>query len=143
MSFSYSLGSNPVIDYPRMLVGDTVSTGHVFEDEEIMMATNIDQFGSWAGGSGGISINYSTPTPRFVAATLLEALASNRARLVAALEVLDIRIDPSKAASELRAVAEAHRNAERNSGAFAIVEMVEDSFSARERVWKQLLRLYG
>ncbi len=143
MSFSYGMGSNPTIDAPRMLIADTDSTHPIFADEEILMVYNIDQIQFFPAMSTGVASAGPTSSYRFVAATLLEALASNKARLAAALEVLDIKVDSAKAAVELRKTAEAMRDAERNSGAFGIAELFVDQFTGRERLWKQLIRLYG
>jgi hypothetical protein len=82
-------------------------------------------------------------SPRRAAALLLDGLASNRSRIVGALKVLDISMDATAAGKALRDQAAALRETEANSGMFGVAEMVQDPFSARERVWKQLLRLYG
>lgn len=106
------------------------------------MAANIAQMGAFSGGSGGVVMNYATPSYRYIAATLLESLAANKARLLSAIQVLDIRIEPAQLHKALLTVAEAHRDAERNSGAFAAIEMVNDPFGARERFWKEQLRMF-
>ena len=144
MSFSYQLGANPVIDYPRLLIADTDSTHPIFQDEEVMSAYNIDSVVMFIPiGSGSASQINITPSARRAAAVLLDALASNKARLAAALKVLDISVDGTKAAIELRNSAKALRDTEANSGNFAITEMVQTQWAARERVWKQLLRIQG
>ncbi len=143
MSFSYGMGSNPQIDAPRILVADTDAAHPIFQDEEILLVYNVDQIQFFPAMSTGVASAGPTSSYRFVAATLLEALASNKARLAAALEVLDIKVDSAKAAVELRKTAEAMRDAERNSGAFGIAELFVDQFTGRQRLWKQLVRLYG
>lgn len=143
MSFTYNAGANPYIDAPRMLIADTDATHPIFQDEEISMAYNIDAIQYFPAVSVNLPNAGPTPSYRFVAATLLEALAANKSRLAAALEVLDIKIDASKAAVELRKTAEAMRDAERNSGAFGIAELFYDQFTGRERLWKQLIRVTG
>jgi hypothetical protein len=143
MSFTYGMGGNPQIDAPRMLIADTDSTHPIFQDEEILMAYNIDTIQYFPQISTNVASAGPTPSYRFVAALLLEALAANKARLAAALEVLDIKIDASKAAIELRKTAEAMRDAERNSGAYGIAELFYDQFTGRERLWKQLIRVTG
>ncbi len=80
---------------------------------------------------------------RFAAATCIDALCGNKARLAGSLEVLDIKINLSLAAKALQAYAESLRETERNSGAFGIAELVYDQFTSRERLWKQLIRIYG
>lgn len=144
MSFSYQLGANPTIDAPRMLIADTDATHAIFQDEEILMASNVDQIQAYIpNGQGALAVVSSQPSARRVAAVLLDALAANKARLSAALKVLDINVDSTKAAVELRATAQQLRDTEMNSGNFAITEMVQDQWGARERVWKQLLRIFG
>lgn len=146
MAFTYNFGSNPSIDYPRFLVADTDSTHPVFDDREITMAAQIDnvQFMASSSSSGG-QILSTTGTPGWhrIAAVLLDALAANKARLAAALEVLDIKIDPSKAADMLMKLAASYREIESQGGFFAIAETVYDQFTWRERVWKQWLRQFG
>ena len=61
----------------------------------------------------------------------------------AALEVLDIKLDPSKAAKALMDQANNLRTIDDNSATFALVELVHDQFTWRERVWKQWLRKWG
>jgi len=41
LSFSYQYGANPPIDYPRLLVSDTLATNHIFEDAEITAASTM------------------------------------------------------------------------------------------------------
>jgi hypothetical protein len=148
VSFSYQFGANPPIDYPRFLVADTVEFGpdgitpvYIFQDSEIEMAAQIEQIMVIAPGGGGQQTYTGTASYRFQAATLLETIASNKARLASAMKVLDISIDTTKAAAALCEQAKALRAAEQNSGAFAFVEWVPDQFSARERLWKQMVRL--
>lgn len=145
MSFSYAFGAAPQIDFPRFLVGDTVDAGHIWEDQEILMGYTIDVAFAIVPKNGMIATNYggSPPSYRRAAANILDSLASNRSRLAGALQVLDIKLDLGKAATELRAQAQAFRDTEDNAGHFAIAEMVNDPQQARERIWKTWLRLYG
>lgn len=143
MSFSYQMGANPQIDYVRLLIADTNPAQPIFQDQEIYSAYNIITcFVIVPGGGGQATINSNyTPSYYRVAAILLDSLAANKAALAGLLKVLDVNIDLSKAAQELRASAKEYRDVEDNSGAFAIVEWVPNNFAATERVWKQLLRL--
>lgn len=149
MSFSYGAGSNPPIDAPRMLIADTVqflpdgvTRAYIFEDSEIEMAANAICPAVFIVPTGGGQTQFTGQASyRFVAACLLESLASNKARLAGALKVLDIEMDTTKAAKALLDQAKAMRDAENTNGSFAIVEQVTDQFSARERLWKQLVRL--
>lgn len=144
-TYTYQYGANPTIDYPRLIIADTdVVNNPVFADEEILMAGQIDTIAVFPMvGPAGFSRTFGTPSPRRVAATLLDSLASNTSRLAAVLKVLDVQMDSSKAADQLRAQAKALRDIELNSGAFAIVEMSYNDFTDRERVEKQFLRLFA
>lgn len=143
MSFTYDIANAPQISIPRLLVADTDATHPIFQDDEILAAYTVDSIAVFPPIGQGIAITYGSPSYRRAAAVLLDVLAANKARLAAALEVLDIKLDPSKAAKELRATAQQLRDTEADSGAFAIAEMVNTSFTARERTWKQLLRIFG
>ena len=146
MAFTFNFDSARQISIVRLMVGDTAEPKHIWEDSEINGAL---QFESSQGGASMIGLSGFAVVPpvvysyRRAAALLLDGLAAHRTRLGGALKVLDIQVDLAKAAESLREQAQALRDAEASSGAFAVAEMVEDPFSARERVWKQLLRLYG
>jgi hypothetical protein len=141
MSFSYQFGANPQIDYPRLLVADTVDTGHIWEDSEILAAANICSALYITATGAGQTLVTGQASYRYTAATLLDSLAANKARLANALKVLDIQVDTRGAAQELRAQAQALRDQEMNDGSFAIIEQTFDQFAARERLWKQMVRL--
>jgi hypothetical protein len=144
MAFTYQFGANPQIDYPRLLIGDTDSTNQVFQDSEILAAYNIIPtffITPNAGNGQAAGGNFTAVSYYRVAAILLDALAGMKSRLAAQLKVLDIELNVTDAARELRATAKEYRDIEDHSGAFAIVEMVPNNYAAYERVWKQLLRL--
>jgi hypothetical protein len=150
--FTYSGGANPPIDYPRLLVSDTqqfaadgVTPIYIFSDQEIGAATNIEinvwQSAQYYSGPQGITPLPSIPVPyRRIAATLLDALAANKARLAAVQQILDVKLAPEKAAAALAAQAKAYREADDESGAFVIIEQVNDVFSFRDRFWKTVQR---
>ncbi len=154
-TFSYAGGANPPIDYPRLLVSDTQEFAadgttpiYVFSDAEIGAATQIE-IGVWqssqfySGPMGNATLG-SAPVPwRRIAATLLDALAANKARLAAVVQILDVKLDPSKAAKALQDQAAALRKADDESGAFVIVEQVNDVFSFRDRYWKSVQRQFA
>ena len=143
MSFTYDIANAPQISIPRLLVADTDATHPIFQDDEILAAYTVDSIAVFPPVGQGIAISYGNVSYRRAAAVLLDVLAANKARLASALEVLDIKLDASKASKELRATAQQLRDTEADSGAFAIAEMVNTSFAARERTWKQLLRING
>jgi hypothetical protein len=144
LSFSYGLGANPLIDYPRLLISDTQETNYVFEDEEITAARTICGL-NWQSGmqysppSGAnlptLPINYLR-----IAALLLDALAANKSRLASIKQLLDVKMDSSDAAIQLRATAAEYRDVDDNSMAFVIIEQCHDLASFRERWWKQVQR---
>lgn len=143
MSFTYNLGANPTIDYPRMLIGDTQPTNHIFEDEEITSAYAIQaaQFQSSMLYSFGAGQNLpSSPVSYLrVAALLLDALASQKARLAVA-NLLDAKTDFQAASKQLHAQAEAWREVEDNAGAFMIIEQCTTTWGFLDRFYKQVQR---
>lgn len=151
MSFSYNLGANPAIDYPRLLIADTTqfaSDGttpiYVYEDEEIQAATRIEtsvfQSAQLFSGAQGRPLPTSVVPYRRIAATLLDALAADTGRLAGIKQVLDVKLDNSDCAIQLRAGAQALRDADDNSGAFFIAEQVNGPFSFIDRWWKEVQR---
>jgi hypothetical protein len=78
-----------------------------------------------------------------VAALLLDSLAANKGRLAGIQQMLDIKIDASKAAVALQAQAKVLRETDDNSGAFMIIEQCNDYFSFSDRFWKQVQRQSG
>ena len=143
MGFTYQMGANPTIDFVRMLIGDTQDTNHLFEDEEIQSAYIIQaaQFQSGMMYSGGAGQNLpSSPVSYLrVAALLLDALASSKARLMVS-KLLDANITPGATAKALHDQAQAWRDVEDNSGAFVIIESCYTSFGFLDRFYKQIQR---
>lgn len=150
MSFTYTPQQNDNLSIVRLLIADTDSANPVFNDDEVNAAlfaeSSQNLFISAQAISSGISV--APPIPQVfsvfrAAALLLDAIAADKSRLGAINKLLDVQVNPEKAAQELRATAKDYRDREANAGHFAIAEMVHDIFAARERVWKQLLRLYA
>ncbi len=144
MSFSYQLGANPIIDYPRILCRDTDPTRVMFQDEEIRAIANIETFAFQSGMfytfPGGANLP-SAPIPyRRIAATMLDAVAADNSRLAAITGLLDVKLDPGKTAEALSARARELRETDDNNGAFMIVEQVTNWFSFRDRFWSQIQR---
>lgn len=152
MSFSYGGGTNPAIDAPRLLVSDTqqfaldgVTRLYVFEDSEILLAGAITagvwQSSQFFSGVDGVATLPSTPSQYLrTAATLLFSLSANNARLAAIKQILDVRVDATDAAEQMRKTAQSYLDMDDNSGAFALIEMVNSDFSFRDRFWKQVQR---
>ncbi len=149
MSFTYDFATDPLISRVRLLVADTDANNPVFNDDEVNAALQMESSqglfvsGQAASMGNGVAI---PPIPQVysvyrAAAILLDCLASNKARLSAIQQLLDVKLSPELAAKALRDSAQSYRDTEANAGHFAIAEMAGDDFSTRERVWKQLLRL--
>ena len=153
-TFSYALGANPPIDYPRLLISDTqqflpngVTPGFIFADQEILLATNLItqnfQSGMFFSGAGGRNLPTSPVSYLRVAAILLDSIAANKARLSSIQSLLDVKLDASKAAAVLMAQADDYRSIDDDAGAFMIIEQCNDYFSFTDRFWKQVQRQQG
>ena len=148
MSWSYTYGANPMIDYPRMLIADTDPTRQLFQDSEITSAYGIQaaMFQSsmfYSGPTGQFSLP-SQPVSYFrLAAILLECLASNASFLSSVKSIPDVTLDPQAAAKALRDQAQWYRDVEDNSGAFIILEQCTTEWSTRDRFWAQIQRQSG
>ena len=144
MAFTYNFGANPQIDYPRLLIADTVDLNHIFEDSEIQAAYQIQaaqfQTGMFWSGSAGANLP-STPVSYLrVAALLLDSIACSNARLAGVLTVLGIKMDTGKAAQVLRDQAKDYRATDDDAGAFAIIEQCNNEWSFSDRFWKTIQR---
>lgn len=146
MAFSYSFDTNPQVAYVRLLIADTDPGCPIFQDDEITAAYAI-QGNAWQSSQFYSPPNgaYASGPPvsyRRVAALLLDALASNKARLSSITQLLDVKLDPSKAATALREIAQGYRD-EDDNGAFVIIEQCNNDWALRDRWWKQVARQYG
>lgn len=149
MAFTYNFQTSPEIAYVRVLIADTDVLKPIFNDDEInaflyMSSSQAIYASSMAAPSGSVG---PVPIQQYsfyrAAALALDSLASNKSRLASITKLLDVSLDPAKAAKALHDQAECYRETEDNMGHFAIAEMVNNQFQARERVWKQFLRLEG
>lgn len=149
MSFTYSFTDAPVLSRVRLLTADTNPDKPLFDDDEVNAALTMESSQNLYV-SGMATLGGAAPIPPVqvysvyrAAALLLDALASNKSKLAAIAELLDVHVSAEKAAQELRNTAKEYRAVEQNNGSFAIAELVYDQFSARERIRNQLLRQYG
>lgn len=132
-----------------MLVADTDLNNPVFTDDEVNAALflessqNLYVSGMATPGGAASQVPVQVYSYYRAAALLLDSLAANKARLAAINELLDVHLTAEKASQELRATAKEYRTVEANAGHFAIAEMVGNIFQSRERIYKQLLRLYS
>lgn len=146
---------NPQIDYVRGLISDTqefaangTTPVFIFSDTEITMFTQMQAAFGWQSAQF-----YSPPAGAFlpsaptgylrIAATMLNSIAANKSRLSSIIQLLDVKLDPSKAAQALRDTADKYLEMDDNSGSFAIIESVNDNFSFTDRFWKQVQRQSG
>ncbi len=153
-TFTYNYGANPAIDYPRLMASDTqqfaadgTTPVFAFYDEEIRAFTIIEssvwQSGMYFSGAAGTATLPSNPVPwNRIAARLLDSLAANTARLAQISQILDVKLN-YQAAQEMRAQAQALRDLDDNSGAFILVEQVNNNFSFFQRYWKTVQRQSG
>lgn len=152
--FTFNGGANPPIDYPRIMVSDTQEFGpdgttpvYIFSDQEIAAMTRIValQFQSAQFYSPPAGLNLPTTPVNYlrVAAGLCDAMVCNAARLSAFARILDVTLAPGKAAEFLMAQANAYREADDNSGAFFIVEQVNNPWNLYQRYWNQIQRQQG
>jgi hypothetical protein len=146
---------NPPIDYVRGLIADTqqfapdgVTPVYIFSDQEIQMFSQMQaQFGwqstQFYSPPGGQFLPYAPTAYLRIAATMLRSIAANKARLASIQQLLDVKLDASKAAAALETQAQAYLDMDDNSGAIAIIEWCNDYFSFRDRFWKQVQRQQG
>jgi hypothetical protein len=149
MSFTYNFNTNLPLSQVRLLIMDTDSSQPIFDDDEITQFLQMKSSQSLYQSPQAVATGISVPAPVQVysiygaAALALMSMASNKAYLSSITKLLDVSLDPSKSQAALKAMAQSYLDMDDNLGHFAIAEMVQDQFSARERVYKQFLRLYG
>ena len=149
-NFTYDFATNPAVSSVRLMISDTQLPG-IFNDAEVNQALYLESSQSLYVSGQAQPIANSVQNPaipmvysyRRAAALLLDSIASQLSQQAAVEQILDVKLACAQASSQARASAKALRDTEANSGNFAIAEMVPNQFAARERVYKQLLRLYG
>ena len=151
-TFSYNFGANPSIDIPRLLCSDTVEFApdgttpiYICADQEYVMfayvVSQVWQSAQFFSGPLGLSGLPSNPVNYLrQAAMALDSLAANKSRLASVKKLLDVQMDSSDAAIQLRATAAEYRAVDDESGALVIIEQVNDAFSFRDRFWKTVQR---
>lgn len=122
MSFTYDSAATD-LGKVRLLIGDTQATGHIFEDEEIQ--------------NGFLALHSDV---RLAAADALDVIASSTVLVLNVIKILDLETSGDKVASALRDQATALRDRVDQDYAFDYAEMVQNSFSERDRIYKQFLR---
>ena len=153
-TFSYQGGLNPPIDYPRLMISDTnqflpdgVTPGYVFADQEITAITNmlvlVNQSAQFYSPPISRQIPNSPVSYWRIAAALLDCMASNKAKLASITRILDVELDPSRAAKFLMAQAAEYRKLDDESGGIWIIEQVNNDWTLMDRYWKQVQRQQG
>lgn len=150
MSFTYDFNTAPELSSVRLLIADTNSADPVFTDDEVNQALFLESsqnlfISGQAAPTGAQSQVPVVPQVYSIyraAALLLDARASNASAAGSVVQILDVKLDASKAAETFRSQAKCYRETEATRGQFAIAEMVRNPFQARERVYNQWLRLF-
>lgn len=146
MAFTYQFcdGNNDQIDLIRAMIGDTVDVGHTWEDSEILGFYRIQALQAQSSMQLSFPRYDNLPTAPVsvlrVAALMLDAQANNAGKLAAAIKLLDVQIDGSKAAGIFHSQADSLRCVDDDSGAYVIIEQVKTGPDFRERFWKQVQR---
>jgi len=152
--FTYNGGENPAIDYPRLMISDTqefaadgTTPAYVFSDQEIEAMTRIValqfQSAQYFSPPAGRYLPNSPVSYLRIAAGLLDAMAANKAKLAGVIQILDVKLDPAKAAEWLRDLAKEYRQVDDESGAFFIIEQVNNGWTLEQRYWNQIQRQQG
>lgn len=150
MSWTYDLlNGDPNQNAVRLLCMDTNQDTPIFQDEEIQIFLQLKSSqGIYQSGQANPT-GRPIPAPVQVysiysaAALALYSMAANKAYLSSISRILDVELDPSRAQKALKALADSYMELEDNAGHFAIAEMVNNNWDAKERVWNQFRRLYG
>lgn len=153
--FTYQGGLNPPIDYPRLMVSDTqqyladgVTPAYVFSDQEILAIEQVVaspfQSAQFYSPPLGQQLPQGVVMPWFrIAASLLDCMVANKAKLASIKRILDVQLDSSDAAKWLQSQAKSYRDLDDNSGAFFIIEQVNNEWSLYQRYWAQVQRQQG
>jgi hypothetical protein len=143
----------PLIDYPRALVNDTaqfqadgVTRAYIFEDQEILgfaaIVGNVYQSSMTYDYPQTVQVPASPVSYIRIAAYMLNSLAANTARLSGILQILDVKLSFKDATAALQKQAQAWLDLDDNTGAFVIIESVQqgDDASFRDRWWREIQR---
>lgn len=147
MSYTYPSGEFN-FDTTRLLIPDTTSP-FIFTDDEIQKFLYLESSqGLYVSGQAAPSAASRTVVPqiysvRRAAALALDVIASRLSQQGALEQLLDVKLNCTTAAAEARKRAEGLREQEAEMGNWAVAEMVNTQFAARERVYAQLLRIEG
>jgi hypothetical protein len=122
MSFTYDPASINTVGLIRLFADDTQTIGHVFEDEELSAFFGVEA------------------DVRLAAAMALEVLAMDKLRVQGKIELLDLKTHADDLAKSYLAIAKVLRDRVEETAGFDWIEQVTNSFTERERIYKQFLR---
>jgi hypothetical protein len=154
-TFTYQYGANPPIDYPRLMISDTqqflpdgTTLGYVFADQEIQAITQVVaspfQSAQFYTPPQGQYLPQGVVMPWYrIAAALLDCMAANKAKLASIKRILDVQLDSADAARWLQEQAKQYREIDDNSGAFFVIEQVQNDWALVNRYWAQVQRQQG
>jgi hypothetical protein len=121
---SFSCDPTTDVGMVRILIADVDPTNSLFPDDYLTGLLNLEQ---------GVV--------RYAAAQALEVMAASEVMVQKRIKLLDLETNGPAQSTELRQLAKQLRLSEENMAYFKIAEQVNDPFSARERIYKQFLRL--
>ncbi|CAM3775891.1 hypothetical protein [Alkalicoccus chagannorensis] len=121
MSFSYDPKTKK--GRIRLVIADTNEDNRYFDDDEIEAFLAMED-GEW----------------KLAAARALETMASSETIILKVVTSQDTQTNGPQVAADLRKAAQQLRKDYEEEGGFAIVEQANDMFSARELVWKDMMR---
>lgn len=149
MPYTYDFSTDLLLSQVRLLIPDTGPPDDwIFTDAEIQQYINLESSqGLYVSGQAAPTASSVTVLPviysvRRAAALALDSIAGKLARL-AGISVLDVKLELQEGSRAARDQAKCLREEEARMGHFAISELVYNQFSARERVYAQLLRIEG
>jgi hypothetical protein len=149
-TYTYDFYSAPAISFVRLLIPDTSFLPKtdppvmIFSDQEINAFYQIQQSafqsGMFFSGPQGRNLPSNPLSYVRVAALALDTLANNKGKLGNVIQLLDVKLDWSKAAQVLRDGAANYREIDDNAGAFMIIEQTPTDWAFAQRWWNQFQR---
>lgn len=149
-TYTYDFDTDPLVAYVRLLIPDTSFLPNVsppqmiFSDQEIAafytIQGNVFQSAQFFSGAAGRNIPFLPVSYVRVAALALDTLANNKGKLGNVIQLLDVKLEWSKAAQILRDGAKNYREIDDDSGALMIIEQTNTDWSFQDRWWKQWQR---
>lgn len=149
-TYTYNPDNPQPVDYVRLLIPDTQFIEGtdppvmIFSDQEIAMMFQLQQgtfqSGMFFSGAQGRNLPALPLSYVRVAALALDTLANNKGKLGNVIQLLDVKLDWSKAAQVLRDGAQRYRDIDDDAGAFMIIEQTPTDWAFAQRWWNQFQR---